>query len=483
MVRTKNDELNEAFLAVGDVAGAIPEERVSTAADVRDEIGKLKMPGGFRRDWLHRRADEAGIPEENRPEHWESVDMLEPLIVSSRLISNISGQAFDDDGQEVAMPEGTISTRTAGITIAKSFMGSGVCFLPGAFAQAGWLFGTVALLAMATLSALCMQRLVECAEARRVHTYHEVALEALGPVGDVLVSLTLFTCQWTTIPAYLIFATQMCESLGVTAFISSANVTMIWMVVLMPLLLIRHLHKLELPILGADALIVMSLFILFGKNLLGVAEGDIGEVTSFNPPTCGLFIGTVAYIFEGIPLVLPVRQAMKEREKYWPLFLTIFPCIVLFYLAFGLLGYFRFGTGTKTIILANLPPTAAVGFVQGGYACALILSAPLLYLPAARIAEGKLLGVSVVKGQYKWHKNGLRILAGLIGCAAALYGGSRLTYFLSLTGAFCCIPVALLYPVLFHIKLCADTPAKLLADSILLLCGIVAFLTVTCQTV
>jgi hypothetical protein len=47
-------------------------------------------------------------------------------------------------------------------TIIKSFIGSGVLFLPKAFANGGWLFSIVSMAIMAAITNLCILRLVQC---------------------------------------------------------------------------------------------------------------------------------------------------------------------------------------------------------------------------------------------------------------------------------------------------------------------------------
>lgn len=47
-------------------------------------------------------------------------------------------------------------------TIIKSFIGSGVLFLPKAFSNGGWLFSVLAMISMALISTLCILRLVQC---------------------------------------------------------------------------------------------------------------------------------------------------------------------------------------------------------------------------------------------------------------------------------------------------------------------------------
>lgn len=71
-----------------------------------------------------------------------------------------------------------------------------------------------------------------------------------------------------------------------------------------------------------------------------------------------LFFGTVIYLFEGIGLVLPLKNAMKKPENFSKplgvlnvgmIFLTIM------FIFFGMFGYWKFGDEVASSITLNLP--------------------------------------------------------------------------------------------------------------------------------
>jgi hypothetical protein len=71
-----------------------------------------------------------------------------------------SGSAAED-GARAPPPLTARETTRLVATIIKSFIGSGVLFLPKAFANGGWAFSIAALTLMAALSLLTILRLIE----------------------------------------------------------------------------------------------------------------------------------------------------------------------------------------------------------------------------------------------------------------------------------------------------------------------------------
>lgn len=71
-----------------------------------------------------------------------------------------------------------------------------------------------------------------------------------------------------------------------------------------------------------------------------------------------LFFGTAIYLFEGIGLVLPLKNAMRKPSNFSKrlgvlnvgmVFLTIM------FIIFGVTGYWQFGEDVKSSLALNLP--------------------------------------------------------------------------------------------------------------------------------
>ena len=156
------------------------------------DIGKasdLATPGGFRRDHVITTKLEEG---EDAPEHAYRpfMNVVQTPSAWQLAISHVGetyddfvsanfrrGKSMIDDKQTTPLlrrvydshrkEERGASVKKTVFTILKSFIGSGVLFLPKGFQNGGMLFSIVALVISAILSAFCMLRLAECSMAMR----------------------------------------------------------------------------------------------------------------------------------------------------------------------------------------------------------------------------------------------------------------------------------------------------------------------------
>jgi proton-coupled amino acid transporter len=91
---------------------------------------------------------------------------------------------------------------------------------------------------------------------------------------------------------------------------------LIQIVVFLPLALIRNLARLSTTALVADVFIIAGLIYIFGSEARMMARTGPGHVELFNPKDFALMIGTAIFSFEGIGLVIPVTDAMREPHKF-----------------------------------------------------------------------------------------------------------------------------------------------------------------------
>ena len=128
-------------------------------------------------------------------------------------------------------------------------------------------------------------------------------------------------------------------------------------------------------------------------------------------------------------------------------------CVLVLFCLFASTVYAAYGENVRIIVTDNLPPVTAVP-VQLAYSAALALSYPLMMYPVITIIESHLLPESsLVKPHLKWRKNALRALIVIASAFIAWFGFDTLDNFVALIGAFCSVPLAIIYPVLMHSKL------------------------------
>jgi solute carrier family 36 (proton-coupled amino acid transporter) len=87
-------------------------------------------------------------------------------------------------------------------------------------------------------------------------------------------------------------------------------------IVFLPLALVRNLSRLSMTALIADVFIIAGLIYIFGSEARIMARNGPAHVELFNPKDFALMIGTAIFSFEGIGLVIPVTDAMREPHKF-----------------------------------------------------------------------------------------------------------------------------------------------------------------------
>lgn len=176
------------------------------------------------------------------------------------------------------------------------------------------------------------------------------------------------------------------------------------------------------------------------------------------------------FSFEGIGLVIPITESMKDPHKFPKVLSGVMVGIMFLFAGGGALSYLAYGkdiqvccdvahsqcrreTDTvrasfvQTVVFVNLPQDDKfVNAAQFLYSLAILLSTPLQLFPAVRIMEN---GIFSRSGKHsnkvKWEKNGFRT-AVVIACAGIAWAGaSDLDKFVSLIGSLACVPLCFVY--------------------------------------
>ncbi|KAI7858035.1 transmembrane amino acid transporter protein-domain-containing protein [Circinella umbellata] len=375
--------------------------------------------------------------------------------------------------------QGTATPTKAVFLLLKSFVGTGVMFLPKAFHNGGLIFSTTLLAVIAVISLYSFLLLVE--------TRNKVPM-SFGDIGGVLFGQTmrmavLFSITISQIGfvcAYMVFVAQNLQALVESIYHCEVNVPLPYLIlgqicVFVPLAMIRKIQKLSVFALIADLFILIGLVYLYYYDFLVLATHGVGEVIwSINSSSFATFIGTAVFTYEGVGLVIPITESMKDPQKFpkvlsWTLF-----GITLLFLSIGSISYLAFGKEVQTVILLNLPATGTVDTIQGLYALAICLSIPLQLFPAIRIMETGLFTRSGKNNPVvKWQKNTFRFLTVLVCAGVAIAGSSDLDKFVSIIGSFCCVPLCFLFPPLFHLKAVARTFRQRFIDIAIIIFGLV----------
>ncbi|KAK1656581.1 transmembrane amino acid transporter protein-domain-containing protein, partial [Colletotrichum godetiae] len=313
---------------------------------------------------------------------------------------------------------------------------------------------------------------------------------SFGDLGGILygkwmratILTSIVISQIGFVAAYMVFTSENLQAVILAVSDCKSNIAVKWLILLqvlvfLPFSLLRDIEKLSFTALIADAFILLGLAYLLYYDILTLSTNGIADIIQFNRNDWTLFIGTAIFTFEGIGLIIPIQESMKNPSKFPRVMLAVMIIISVIFIGMGAISYAAYGSKTETVVLLNMPQdNKAVNSVQFLYSIAIMLSIPLQLFPAIKITENALFTKSGKYNPYiKWQKNLYRFFFVIL-CAVIAWGGADdLDKFVALVGNFACIPLVYIYPVtLLHYKAVARNRLWKISDIILCIFGFVA---------
>jgi len=381
--------------------------------------------------------------------------------------NDVDDDVGEDTGEEGTLVRGADSKRrrkdsrgprtgTSGtiLLLLKSFVGTGVLFLPRAFLNGGMLFSFLVLLSISLISYYCFVLLTKSRLILK-GSFAEMGEMTHGKYMRALINLSLVLSQVGFASAYIVFTSENLQAFVLAVsdcktYIDIKVMILMQLILFLPLSLYRNLNNISHVIYIADVFIVAGLVYLYyyGTRTL-VANHGVADIVLFNRSGWTIFIGTAIFTFEGIGLILPIEDGMKKPQQLPAILGGVMVIITLIFVSMGALSYAAYGSETETVIILNMPQDSKfVNAVQFIYSLAILLSTPMQIFPAITIMEN---GIFTKSGKYskniKWQKNGFRFLVVMVSALIAWVGANDLDKFVALVGSFACIPLVYIYPV------------------------------------
>lgn len=381
--------------------------------------------------------------------------------------SNVASQVNGSSRNVTAVkPKRSVEKRTATpmkayFLLLKSFVGSGILFLPKGFLNGGLLFSAVILLFFAVYSYWCYYLLIKTKDVIQVSSFGDMGMKLFGRKMKFLIIFSIIISQLGFVATYLVFTATNLQAFLRNMLNADAGIGILILfqvMIFMPLSLVRNITKLSLSSLVANFFIIFGLIMIIYYSLIDFIKqkGVASDVKFFNSDW-SVFIGVAIFAFEGIGLIIPIQESMIEPKKFPKVLMSVIATVTVLMLIVGILCYSTYGSNVNTVIILNLPQDSIfVNLIQLLYSLAILLSAPLQLFPVIKIVENKIFGKNFSGGKtslkIKWSKNILR-MGSVAGCAViAFYGSNNLDKFVSFIGCFACIPLVYMYPPLLHYK-------------------------------
>jgi proton-coupled amino acid transporter len=232
------------------------------------------------------------------------------------------------------------------------------------------LFSSLLLPAFAMFSLYCFMLLVNTRKLV-VGSYGDIGGALYGKKMRLIILASIVVSQIGFVCAYTIFTAE-----NLSAFVSAVTrgqhsmdarlLIILQLVVLLPcgttflptvliVAMIRDISKLSGTALIADFFIMLGLIVLYYFDIFTLATKGIADITLFNSQDFVLFLGTAAFAFEGIGLVIPIQESMIRPEKFKIVLTGVMIILILVFTSIGALSYGAYGSAVKTVIISSLP--------------------------------------------------------------------------------------------------------------------------------
>uniref|UniRef100_A0A452HZ33 Amino acid transporter transmembrane domain-containing protein n=1 Tax=Gopherus agassizii TaxID=38772 RepID=A0A452HZ33_9SAUR len=362
------------------------------------------------------------------------------------------------------------------IHLVKGNIGTGLLGLPLAVKNAGIVLGPLSLLVMGIAAVHCMGILVKCA-----HRFCNKYQRPFVDYGDaVMYGLEASPSAWLRTHAiwgrycgivqdpgfFVLFCffgsslqvisaangtTNDCHSNKTTALTPTMD-SRLFILSLLPFLVllvyIQNLKFLSIFSMLANLAMLCSLLMINWYIITGIPDpSNLPLIAGWK--TYPLFFGTAIFAFEGIGVVLPLENKMKN-PRHFPVVLYVGMAIVtILYISLGTLGYLRFGASIQASITLNLPDCWLYQSVKLLYSIGIFFTYALqFYVPAEIIVPG---AVSQVPERWAlWVNLLLRTCLVCVTCLLAILI-PRLDIVISLVGSVSSSALALIIPPLLEI--------------------------------
>lgn len=387
----------------------------------------------------------------------------------------------------------TAGTTKTFFTLIKAFVGTGIMFLPKAFANGGLLFSSLAMVFVSAVTMLAFHLLLQC-KHHHGGGYGEIGASISGERMRTLILASITLSQLGFVCAGIVFVAENLTSFlnavtaGSQSPLSSVSLIAIQVALLVPLAWIRNISKLGPAALLADACILIGVSYIYQFDFRALAKhGMAPSVVLFNPERYTLMIGSAIFTFEGIGLILPIQSSMAQPQRFEYLLGIVMILITLLFTSVGALCYATFGTSTQIEIIDNFPQTSPlVNAVQFLYSVAVLVGTPVQLFPALRIIEGKVFGQHTSGKRSlktKWIKNVFRMALVVLCGVISVLGTGNLDKFVALIGSTACVPLVYVYPAYLHYKGVANSKWVKTGDVVMMVLGMVCMVYTTAVTV
>ncbi|CAL1545405.1 unnamed protein product [Lymnaea stagnalis] len=368
--------------------------------------------------------------------------------------------------------ESTTSNMETLMHLLKGNIGTGILALPIAIKHAGLWTGFFGLLVIGTIAVHCMHILVNCSHilCKRSTSLSldyadvmEICLKTGPPklrkfahaARHIVNGFLIFT-QFGFCCVYIVFVATNVQKVVTHFHEEGPNIQVYELIVtalLIPYVCVRNLQMLAPFSAFANILTVTGLIITFQYIVQGLP--NVSERPSFsNIEELPLFFGTAVFAVEGISLVLPLENKMKNPQDFGGWFGVLnlgMVTTVCLYASIGFYGYLKFGDEVKDSITLSLPDDSWLYLgVRLMFALAIFISYNIQFYVPINILWPQLRHFFSNRIIHKYGEYPFRIVLVLVTYGFAAFV-PHLDLLISLIGAFLSTALALILPAFIEV--------------------------------
>lgn len=255
--------------------------------------------------------------------------------------------------------------------------------------------------------------------------------------------------------------------------------------ILAPMVWVRRLQVYAQFHLFADIVISFAIIVIivFATQETTANHGFSDDIEPINNSTYLTFIGTSIFAFEGIGVILPVKDTCQDTKSYTSVVVLVLLVSSTLYVAFGAYNYFAYGMeklSTAPLITKILPEDSLIVQISlSSYIFSSLVSYPMILHPANMVIESYLYKNMKSSVYRKYLKNLNRTLLVGFTIVLSLTLEDTLDKLMSVVGSVTCTPVSFILPALFHLNLIAESKCEKFLDYLIIVLGsfIMVFLT------
>ena len=418
----------------------------------------------------------------------QKLSNVQPLTDVRKSSLNMSMSRYEYQNQK-----GELSFWATLFTFIKVNIVAGFLFLPCGYKNGGYLFSLIAIFFVTAFCAYCNIAISDCTDVASSYSFSRIGYKAAGKPGFYMVEIGIAISQICFPCSYANLITQIMNNMINSWLGTNENyhlyIAICLGLILIPLCLLRNINKLASLHFIGDLAVLATVISLTYESISIISTDpnfNFDNIKMFNSGWAKL-LGMSITALEGIGVVLPIKESMKDKRKY-NLVIIIGQFTVGFILmTFPLIMYLCYQENVQEIILSNLPVNKLyIQIVLIMMIFSVIIVYPVVLYPSFQIltrifctSGDPILSSKEIKDPHNTNENSNQVapqqrmslkrlimensMRIIIVCGTIAVGVLSINKFdtmISLVGCGICTPIAFIFPSIFHYLLFKDKQSK-----------------------